>query len=78
MFCIVKRNGSFLGEAGDTDFCSDALKLSDRAAAMLVSMRWIGSHVVELQESGVKYEHEPLRTRDCFASHIADPVEIDW
>jgi hypothetical protein len=78
MFCIVKRNGSFLGEAGDTDFCSDALKLSDRAAAMLVSMRWIGSHVVELQESGVKYEHEPLTRHEQYASHICAPVPERW
>ena len=78
MFCIVKRNGSFLGETGDTDFCSDALKLSDKAAAMLVSMRWIGSHIVEMRETGVKYEHEPLTRHEHFAPHICPPVEETW
>lgn len=78
MFGIIKRNGSFVGEHGETDFAGEALKLHDKAQAMLVSMRWIGSHVVEMHETGVKYEHEPLTRAEHFASHICPPVPERW
>ena len=74
---IVKKDGSLAGTT--SDLISEAAHFLSRGEALLAAMSWIGSRAVEVRDVDVlHYEHEPLRTRDCFANHICDPVEDKW
>jgi hypothetical protein len=66
-WAVVLAEGNFLGPNSDgVDSCLDAIQFDSVARAMEVSLRFIGSKVVESRAAEISYSSEQTRTNPNF------------
>lgn len=73
-YVVQLKDGSFKGECGATVFCSEALHFGESQAALIASMKHVGSRVLHIrtyEKNQPVYQHEDLREHSNFLSHVA-------